>query len=417
MLGHADAQPARQAARAAHHVAVDGVAQAWVFAQLAAQRQHGAFQMAGQRRVFVGQVAPQRGVDVVPQALHVFLHLGVVDGALLQGFNLGRQGRVGLQAFDVIQHPGFVVAPHGVVGFGQHVAQLVHQGHGQPVGQVVGDAVHRLHHVHRRDDARPFFAGKLHQQRGRAFLHIVFTQVAAQALHGRVQQFLVAPVARQQAQHFADSARRVPAAQVLHHEFLDHAAHRVVIQHVQRLQRHPARAVAQGMRLLRPNQPTRQPRRGIEHAQLFHQRVRVQEVVAHEHGQVVADTVFVAGDDGGVRNRQPHRTAKQRHHREPVGQRAHRGRFAKRPHPGPCPLPAHDMAGDEAADHGHQQRQRGDFHTPQLRAARVGGQGGVRGERGGGPSGQVRRVGSLGRVGGFGLIRHGGVGVASEASA
>ena len=198
----------------------------------------------------------------------------------------------------------------------------------------------------------------------------------------------MASVAGQQAQHLAGRGGRVPAPQVGHHELLDHAAHRAVVQQIQRLQRHAARALAQDARLPWPLQPAGQTRGRIEHAQFFQQRVRVQEMVAHEHGQVIADAVLVAGDDGRVRNRQPQRPAKQRHHREPVRQRAHRGRLAERPHPGPDALPAHRVVATKPPSMAAS-RSKAVIFMRRSCAPRVRGQGGM----GNGGRAVARRVG------------------------
>ena len=165
----------------------------------------------------------------------------MIDGALLERLGLRRQRRIAAQPSDIVLQPALVVLAHRMIRLRQHFAQLLHQRASQPVGQVVGDAVHRGDHVHGRDDARPFLARELHQQIRGALAHLLRAQVAAQSLQRGVQQLLMASVAGQQAQHLAGRGGRVPAPQVGHHELLDHAAHRAVVQQIQRLQRHAAR--------------------------------------------------------------------------------------------------------------------------------------------------------------------------------
>ena len=191
----------------------------------------------------------------------------MIDGALLERLGLRRQRRIAAQPSDIVLQPALVVLAHRMIRLRQHFAQLLHQRASQPVGQVVGDAVHRGDHVHGRDDARPFLARELHQQIRGALAHLLRAQVAAQSLQRGVQQLLMASVAGQQAQHLAGRGGRVPAPQVGHHELLDHAAHRAVVQQIQRLQRHAARALAQDARLPWPLQPAGQTRGRIKHAQ------------------------------------------------------------------------------------------------------------------------------------------------------
>ena len=76
----------------------------------------------------------------------------------------------------------------------------------------------------------------------------------------------------------------------------------------------------------RLGEPCGEARRRIELRQLGEHLLGAEEVRADEGREVLADPVLVARDDRRVRDRQSERMAEQRHHREPVGDRAdHRG--------------------------------------------------------------------------------------------
>jgi len=111
-------------------------------------------------------------------------------------------------------------------------------------------------------------------------------------------------------------------------------------------------------------QPVGHAAGGVEVAHLGQHLVGRQEVRGDEAAQVVADAVLVGRDDGGVRNRQPERVAKQRHHGKPVGHGADHGGFGKGGDVAPCGVARRHRRGQRIqAGRAHQQAQRQPFHA------------------------------------------------------
>ena len=67
----------------------------------------------------------------------------------------------------------------------------------------------------------------------------------------------------------------------------------------------------------------------IDLAQLCLDRAGLEEIHLDEFAEFVGDTVLIALDDRGVRDRQAKRPLEQRHHRIPVGEPADGGGFGK----------------------------------------------------------------------------------------
>jgi hypothetical protein len=87
------------------------------------------------------------------------------------------------------------------------------------------------------------------------------------------------------------------------------------------------------------------------------------EVVAQEACHRIGDAVLVGRDDRGVRDRDSERMAKQRGHREPVGQAADHRRFGEGNQVAPGWVAVVELQrGDEHRRHEHQQPGRGAAH-------------------------------------------------------
>jgi hypothetical protein len=146
-----------------------------------------------------------------------------------------------------------------------------------------------------------------------------------------VEQLLVAPAARQALENGAAGLRQVDAPDHRVHRAPDDVLHRRILDEVEHEGggAHQVRSHQFGVGGL--GQPVGQQLHRVVPADQLEDRLGVEEFFAHEQRQVVGDLVLVAGDDGGVARDDRNRDApEQRHHREPVGQRAdHRG-FGKR---------------------------------------------------------------------------------------
>ena len=370
--GHAAAQARGEAFGAGQHVLVERIAQRRVAADGGAELAEVAFKVRGQHRILARQVVAQLLVDALPQALHVVLHGRMVDHLLLERVHPRGQCGIVAQPLQVAAQPACVVLAQRMPGFGQDRLQFVQPGAGHALGERIADLVDRFDPVHGAGQLRPFLADVAHDQRRGALAHGVAVEPAGDAGQALVQHPLVAVVGGQQAEQVAGGGRGVPLPQLFDHEALDGPAHGRFIQQVQRLQCPAACHAGQHPRLLRLRQPVAQARGRVEDLQLGQQRLRLEEVVAHEQRQAVGDARLAARDDGGMRDRQVQRAAEQRHHREPVGQCADHGRLAERADPRPGAVPAIEVAEDEAGQHRQQHRQRVPLEPAQLGAARIG---------------------------------------------
>ena len=94
-------------------------------------------------------------------------------------------------------------------------------------------------------------------------------------------------------------------------------------------------------------------------------------MIADELGQAVGDAVFGFRNDGGVRDLQPQRMPKQRHHGKPVGNGTDGGGLANRPQPAPAALAAHEVRQRQPAQGQQQQPHGKPFRTLEPRGAWV----------------------------------------------
>ena len=121
-------------------------------------------------------------------------------------------------------------------------------------------------------------------------------------------------------------AGEVDLAHAGRHRALQEALHARVVDRAERVGEEARGVGGDGVRVRRLQQPAAQRVRGPELGDALHQRRGGEEVVLDEFRKPARDPLLVARDDRGVRDRQVERPAEQRHHREPVGERAdHRG--------------------------------------------------------------------------------------------
>ena len=103
----------------------------------------------------------------------------------------------------------------------------------------------------------------------------------------------------------------------------------LVLHHLQRRQRQPRYLLAQQLAIGRRGEPVGQRLRRVMALYQRHQRWRIQKLVAHKDGQVLANAVLVARDDGRVPPHHGQRNmAKQGRDGKPVGQCADHGCLA-----------------------------------------------------------------------------------------
>lgn len=176
-------------------------------------------------------------------------------------------------------------------------------------------------------------------------------------------------VAGQKAQQLAGQRRHLHPPQPGHGRLGRILARPVVVQQAHPETRGGGQVPGQLLRMPGLGQPLGQPAGGIETLQLGQHLRRAEKVVAEEVGQLLADAVLVAGDDGGVRDRQAEGVAEQRHHRKPVGHRTHHGGLRKRGHIAPGGVAWREPGGQRVERCGrHQQAQRQRLHARQRGA-------------------------------------------------
>jgi len=143
---------------------------------------------------------------------------------------------------------------------------------------------------------------------------------------GNVCGRLVAPAGGERIQRLAGEARKVDFFEAGGSGAAHEVAHAFVVEGGEAVARGGHAPFAEFPAALRPGQPAGDAAGRVEFPELAEHLRGAQEVVADEAGELGADAVLVAGDDGRVRYRQPQRMTEQRHHREPVGNGAdHRG--------------------------------------------------------------------------------------------
>lgn len=147
----------------------------------------------------------------------------------------------------------------------------------------------------------------------------------------QLDQRLLSVLGQQRRQHPADGRSPLRLGDAAHDHPVDHLLDVLVAQqldehpqHRGRLARHPL-----GVRGLR--QPFPEPAGHLGVAQLGFHDLRRQEVLPHERAQALAQLVFLAFDDRGVRDRYAQRVPEQRGHGEPVRQGAHHPASAAAP--------------------------------------------------------------------------------------
>ena len=158
----------------------------------------------------------------------------------------------------------------------------------------------------------------------------------------------MAPVGGQTFQHHAGRLGKIDAADQAMDRLADEALDCRIFDKIERPRRHLDQVVAQARGVLRQHQPVGGDLGRIVAADQRDDRLRVEEFFAHEQGQVVGDLDFVFRDDLGVARDERDRDApEQRHHREPVGQRADHGRFGERPQQADRPAGRQEQRDDE----------------------------------------------------------------------
>lgn len=169
------------------------------------------------------------------------------------------------------------------------------------------------------------FLEPLHDGGGNQVARVFLLQHHDQPAQRIIEQRLVAPVVGERPQHRGQGARQIHPPDEGARCLADEPLHLRILHGIQGGTEQPRRLLAQQTSVACIAQPLGQPQGRVVTPQQRHQRRRVEKPVAHKGGQVHANAIFVAGNDGRVRYGQPQRASKQRHHGKPVCQGAHHG--------------------------------------------------------------------------------------------
>ena len=138
----------------------------------------------------------------------------------------------------------------------------------------------------------------------------------------------MAIVAGQSLQHHGAGLRQVDLIDRLMHRAPQQALNAGVIGQFEKTAHHLQQVLANPPGVLRLAEPVAEHQRWLIAADQRHQRRGIEEFLLNEAAEVVGDAIFVARDNRGMAGDKGQRnTAKQGHHRKPVGQRSDHRRF------------------------------------------------------------------------------------------
>ncbi|KOS84886.1 hypothetical protein DM53_2539 [Burkholderia mallei] len=147
------------------------------------------------------------------------------------------------------------------------------------------------------------------------------------------------------------------------HERLDSR----VVGHVEPERDEARRVAAQHVRVARRREPLREPGGRIVPLDQRDDRRRIEKLLVHERGEIVGDLVLVLRNDLRVpRHERNRHAAKQRDHREPVGERAHHRRLRHRLDAVDPEAARREQRRREHARRGEQQRERAPLAVPEF---------------------------------------------------
>lgn len=182
-----------------------------------------------------------------------------------------------------------------------------------------------------------------------------------------VEERLVAAVLRQRVE---DRARRLRQVDPLEHRMervLHERLDSRVVGHVEPERDEARRVAAQHVRVARRREPLREPGGRIVPLDQRDDRRRIEKLLVHERGEIVGDLVLVLRNDLRVpRHERNRHAAKQRDHREPVGERAHHRRLRHRLDAVDPEAARREQRRREHARRGEQQRERAPLAVPEF---------------------------------------------------
>ena len=370
---------------------VDRLDQTRVAPQPLAQTRQRMVQMPHQHGVVAPQVGFDGRADLGPDAVEIGPHIVALHDAILHRIDVARELGVLPQALDELDDPGVKLAADRVLRLRERRLNLLDQLQRELVGQRVRHLVDVGDGVDQRGRLGPLGARELQQPRGDERADLRRGEVIAQLGQRAVEHILMATGLGHDVEHRSGGRGGVPGECAGDEEFADGAAHGLLVEQGQRLDRHRADRAGDLREVAGLTQPLAEALGGVEDLELAEQDFGVEEVVADELGEAVSDAVLALRDERGVRDRQAERMPEQRDDREPVGQAADGGGLAEGFEPGPGTGSAHHEAEAEAGQ-GQQQAAEGDqLHAAERGDTRIGeglrwhrrkGAGEVPGERG-----------------------------------
>jgi len=145
-----------------------------------------------------------------------------------------------------------------------------------------------------------------------------------------VEQALMLAFLHERPQRAGGERRQIDRHQLRGDAAADESHQPGVFRRRHRFGQKPQRKAREILAALAVAQPVRNERAEVDLPQLGFDRCGFEKMLLDEFAELVGNTVLVALDDRGVRDRQPQRPFEQRHHGIPVGKAADGGGLGKR---------------------------------------------------------------------------------------